>query len=301
MAKDVRRSRNIKPGICTSETLLGTTLPARLLFSWLPMFADCEGRLRDRPVRLKAQMFPYDDGITAKDVNNWLCELASLTEASGAPAAIIRYSAEGDDYIQIVNFRDHQKPHKQELAQGSEIPPYQPDTCELNAPLGKVRNHFGTTSEAVALDSLIPGYLGSSIANESLFQKQVDQKAAKLTTSIYSSREGSTQKLGSILGTLELNSGPTLEQRLRKQVIDWATWGDWYRWALSHPELQVECHELIQRIEDAADEVMRQTKGCGEFENPGQFFVAKVRDACRSRDIAIPSKESLARQKAVRP
>ena len=56
------RSRNIKPGIMANEDLAELGAIERLLFIYLWMLADKEGRLEDRPKRIKVEALPYDDG-----------------------------------------------------------------------------------------------------------------------------------------------------------------------------------------------------------------------------------------------
>jgi hypothetical protein len=52
------RACNIKPGFFKNE-VLGTAVPIlSLLFSGLWGLADREGRLEDRPLRIKAEIFP---------------------------------------------------------------------------------------------------------------------------------------------------------------------------------------------------------------------------------------------------
>jgi len=105
------RARNIKPSITTNEKLADLKPFARILFIYLPMFADCEGKLEDRPRRIKAQMFPFD----SVDVDNLL---TTLDEAG----FITRYSVSNSNYILIDKFLKHQNPHKNERDIGSKIP-----------------------------------------------------------------------------------------------------------------------------------------------------------------------------------
>ena len=81
----------------------------RLLFIGLWIIADREGRLEDRPARIKVETLPYDNC----DVDRLLDDLARF-------GFIIRYEVDGVRYIQITNFTKHQNPHKNEKA--SEIP-----------------------------------------------------------------------------------------------------------------------------------------------------------------------------------
>lgn len=103
------RARNIKPGLFTNDILAECEPLARILFTGLWTIADREGRLEDRPRRIKAEILPYDD----VDCDNLLSQLAEK-------GFIIRYLAGGDRFIQVTNFDKHQNPHQKEAA--SEIP-----------------------------------------------------------------------------------------------------------------------------------------------------------------------------------
>jgi hypothetical protein len=104
------RARLLKPGLFANETLAELPFETRLLFPGLWTIADREGRLEDHPVRIRAQLFPYDN----VDVERMLSELA-------AAGFIVRYTVAGARYIEIPKFLLHQRPHIREAA--SEIPP----------------------------------------------------------------------------------------------------------------------------------------------------------------------------------
>ncbi len=77
------RARNIKPGLFSNE-ILGTADPLlTILFTSLWCLADKAGRLEDRPERIKAQTFPYREGI---NIERSLFELQRM-------GFIIRYKA----------------------------------------------------------------------------------------------------------------------------------------------------------------------------------------------------------------
>lgn len=102
------RARNIKPGFFTNE-LLGTFDPIiSLLFAGLWCLADKDGILEDRPLRIKAELFPYRDGL---DVNGYL----TVLEQSGF---VTRYVVSGSRYIMINEFEKHQHPHHTEKPRG---------------------------------------------------------------------------------------------------------------------------------------------------------------------------------------
>ena len=105
------RSRNIKPGFFINDDLGQLEPLARLLFIGLWTIADREGRLEDKPLKIKIQTLPYDDC----DIDYLLDQLAANDEKF-----ITRYEVEGKRYIQITNWKKHQNPHIKESA--SEIP-----------------------------------------------------------------------------------------------------------------------------------------------------------------------------------
>lgn len=103
------RSRNIKPGFFTND-ILGELPPlARILFAGMWCHADREGRLHDRPKRLKAEILPYDE-----------CDVNGLIQCLHDAGMVLRYVVDGIGYIQCVNFTKHQNPHVKEAP--SEIP-----------------------------------------------------------------------------------------------------------------------------------------------------------------------------------
>jgi hypothetical protein len=118
------RARNIKPGICKNEDLAECSIPARYLFACLPMLADREGLLEDRPKRIKMEIFPGD----AIDVEPLLMELSS----HGTPPFIVRYQNSDGRFIQITRFKEHQSPHYSEKPSTIK-PPKLPESVEHEA------------------------------------------------------------------------------------------------------------------------------------------------------------------------
>lgn len=97
------RARNIKPGFFKNEDLAECSPLARLLFAGMWCEADRDGRMEDRPRRLKAEYLPYDDC----NIESLLCELARH-------GFIQRYSVDGKSFICIPKFAKHQNPHVRE-------------------------------------------------------------------------------------------------------------------------------------------------------------------------------------------
>lgn len=159
------RARNIKPAFFTNE-LLGTEDPIiALTFAGLWCLADKVGILEDRPLRIKAELFPYRESL---DVNGYLSVLARL-------GFIVRYENDGKKLIQVCNFRKHQSPHHTEKAKGF---PFSSDPKSLiiegngyatvNSPIEDGKCAVPERSDSLIPDSLIPdtGFTDSLIPEE---------------------------------------------------------------------------------------------------------------------------------------
>ena len=105
------RSRLLKPGFFTNEDLAELPPMARLLFAGLWCLADREGRLEDRPKRIKAELFAYDK------VN-----VSTLLDQLVTKGFVLRYEVNGTQCLSIPTFPCHQKPHPREAP--STLPPY---------------------------------------------------------------------------------------------------------------------------------------------------------------------------------
>lgn len=102
------RIRYLKPEFFSDESLSDLPFETRLTFAGLWCYADRRGRLECRPKYLKAMIFPYDEIDFEKEL-----EKLSEPKNSGQPF-IIRYTIENKEYIQILSWEKHQKPHKSE-------------------------------------------------------------------------------------------------------------------------------------------------------------------------------------------
>jgi hypothetical protein len=156
------RARNIKPSFFKNEYLAELEPKARLLYIGLWCLADREGRLCDRPKRIKAELFPYEDC----DVDGILIDLHNA-------GFVIRYEIERKKYIQVVNFLKHQNPYKSEKA--SEIPPAPADASK---PIAKVGQSIGkdiNIADPRCADSCI--LIPDSFSTDSLLSSKNDDNA----------------------------------------------------------------------------------------------------------------------------
>jgi hypothetical protein len=171
----MQRTRHIRPSLAKNERLADLGPQAQFLFAMLPTLADKEGRLEDRPRRIKAEIFPYYD----VDIDALLDALASCDGLARADAPFIaRYVVAGQRLIQIVKFAEHQQPHHMEAA--SQLPSQQelavdePSTkCEQNVNEPSTVRHSSTSSSTSSSSSP-----SSKNKNKSKTQPRAQQVAA---------------------------------------------------------------------------------------------------------------------------
>ena len=196
------RARNIKPSIMDNEELAELPALTRLLFIYMWMLADREGRIEDRPARIKKQALGYDNG----NADEMLGELAKA-------GFIERYEVDGFKLIQILAFTKHQMPHHKEVPSNIPAPPgcAQVTRHSYDVP-AKVREEVFARDgnaclkcgalESLSLDHIQP--LGSGGDNST-------NNLQTLCTSCNSSKGNTTKDYR------KSNVAPTLSQRQAKQ------------------------------------------------------------------------------------
>lgn len=97
------RIRSIKPEIRTSEKVCSWPIEVRYFWIMLWGYVDDYGKGRDNARLIKADSYPLDDDITAKDVDRWMKILEK-------DQVIRRYTVEDKQYFLILNWSEHQKP-----------------------------------------------------------------------------------------------------------------------------------------------------------------------------------------------
>lgn len=95
------RIRSIKPEFPQSESIGRLSRDARLLFILLWTHVDDEGRARAASRMLASLLYPYDNDVPTL-IDTWLDELED-------EQCIRRYEHEGSHYLEVVNWRKHQK------------------------------------------------------------------------------------------------------------------------------------------------------------------------------------------------
>jgi hypothetical protein len=135
----VARARLIKPGFFSNATLGSLPPHARLLFAGLWTLADREGRMKDDPMWIKGQIFPYE----VVDVDDLLTQLAKTR-------FIHRYKSGTNRYLAVANFEKHQTPHMRE--------------AESNIPPPNLKKHSASTVPAPDKHEASTGFSGTSPA-----------------------------------------------------------------------------------------------------------------------------------------
>ncbi len=110
------RARNLKPKFFTNDRLAELPPLVRLLFAGLWCIADREGRLEDRPNRIKVDVLPYDK-----------CNVDKMLQDLHSHEFILRYTSGGTRYIQVLKFSKHQNPHVKESQSTIPAPDSAPD------------------------------------------------------------------------------------------------------------------------------------------------------------------------------
>jgi hypothetical protein len=164
----------------------------------MTMFADRQGRMVNDLRLQRYNIFPFDDNISTVAFGHIIDELTSA-------GLLIQYESDGNNYIQIVNFRLNQKPSRQEIA--STIP----------APEGYIDPH-DDLSEKIA-QPFIDCVKNLTVGEEDMLWllDNIDQVYAEFR----SYNKGSATLLmwaGWCKKRLELNKGNLYERKLQKST-----------------------------------------------------------------------------------
>lgn len=149
------RIRTIKPEFFSHEDLASKSAHARLLAIGLLTLADCEGRLRWVPMQVHAQVFPWEElgkhpGASPGSIEDLLGELIDV-------GYVLHYEVTGKRYVEIVNFRKHQRLSGKELQYKSRCP--QPPSG-----VAKSSDFQGETGEATGKHlGASPGSIGNPL------------------------------------------------------------------------------------------------------------------------------------------
>lgn len=94
------RIRTIKPSFFRSDDV--SALPLRARLTWIGLWTQCDdqGRTKDHARLIKADIWPLDN-VSLADIEEDLSTLA-------ARGRIVRYEVDGERYLEVVNWSEHQ-------------------------------------------------------------------------------------------------------------------------------------------------------------------------------------------------
>lgn len=206
------RSRNIKPGFFTNEDLVELDFATRLLFAGLWTVADKEGRLEDRPKKIKIDIFPAD----SVDVDTMLQSLHDR-------GFIVRYTLSTGKFIQIETWAKHQNPHHTEKAS---VIPDKNGELTVKAPLKPVDSpklDGGNPADSLLLipDSLVIDSLPKSVGSA--------KRRTQLPPDFYPNETGlNAAEAKRLTAAVEITRFRDFHDSKGSVMLDWqAAWRTW--------------------------------------------------------------------------
>lgn len=107
------RIRSVKPEMRRSLTVSSWPIPVRWTFVGLLGYLDDEGRALDDLRLVKAELYPLDDAVTTRRVDQHLGTLAEQ-------GPLCRYEVAGQRYLHVTSWHEHQRINR---PSPSKIPP----------------------------------------------------------------------------------------------------------------------------------------------------------------------------------
>lgn len=216
------RIRTIKPEFSQSETIGKLSREARLLFIQLWTFVDDHGRARGSSRLIAASLYPYDDDVLPM-IDGWFYEL----EANNCAR---RYTIDGDTYLEIQNWKKHQRIDN---AGKSRIPEFRGISPQVSANGGNPPLYLGPST----LD-LVPSTLDPAAKNQepvSLKKNDVKNgKEGKKTKPHHLSKTKTGGRLWCDIGTSEWRQYADDYRKAHSGVdpkLDWNGAGSWFNLA----------------------------------------------------------------------
>jgi hypothetical protein len=177
------RTRSIKPSFFKNEYLAECEPMARLLFVGLWTLADSQGRMEFRPLRIKAELFPYDN-----------CDILGLLKQLADRGFVRAYESGDVKVLEIPTFGEHQRCHPDERDEGLPPPDESAETIvfpEQNAKPGNPTLEPGNPPASCAFNPLIL-LPSSSAAPSTPLRRRCSKPADPLRWSAESGWEGIT-------------------------------------------------------------------------------------------------------------
>lgn len=221
------RIRSIKPEFFKDRRLgCELTRDQRLFYVGLWPNADDEGRLLLVERTLLGDIFPFEDDLDEK----WVRETLETLQASGR---CVLYEVDGDQYIQLTKFKDHQKIDKPSK---SRMPPPPND---LQDPPGTLPEDSPKPPGALPESSANPP--GDSIEASTPGSRILDLGSSTSTSSSFHSEDGR----GPIVENHDqVCEPPSIDQQTPEQAFKTVMgWVREFAWLGSLPDRQAEAQD----------------------------------------------------------
>jgi hypothetical protein len=180
------RTRSIKPSFFKNEYLAECEPMARLLFVGLWTLADSQGRMEFRPLRIKAELFPYEN-----------CDIVGLLKQLADRGFVRAYESGDVKVLEIPTFGEHQRCHPDERDEGLPPPDESAETIvfpERNAKPGNPTLEPGNPPASCAFNpsTFNPSTLSPLTAPSTPRRRRCSKPADPLRWSAESGWEGIT-------------------------------------------------------------------------------------------------------------
>lgn len=151
------RIRSIKPDMRRSLTVCSWPYPVRWTFVGLPGYMDDYGRGIDDARLIKAELYPLDDDMTPKKIENHLRQISEN-------GPLCRYEVDGRRYLHLTSWDEHQKPNRPTESRIPKCPIHEkngPD-AHVHVTEDSVTPHGGLTESSVSQHGVVTE--GSSLS-----------------------------------------------------------------------------------------------------------------------------------------
>src|SRR5262252_4687486 len=172
------RYRTIKPELFADEKLTECTVDARFTFVGLLPFVDDMGRRQYHPRRIKSEVFPGDDDITANVVDACVQELAKA-------GVVELYSVDGKRYLRIPHFLRHQVINRPGHCYVPPSPTEGPDAIQCLCTRCKAKNGMFLQEHSeysLSNHGVVPEYApqeGKGREGKGVYRASIDPKSSK--------------------------------------------------------------------------------------------------------------------------
>lgn len=243
------RARNLKPGFFKNEDLASIEPLGRILFAGLWGIADRKGKLEDRPLRIKAEVLPYDN-----------CDVEILLGALTLKGFINRYEVNSHKYIEILNFSKHQTPHWQEkdsIIPSQDIPKRKPRVIQDKSKINPSEIHL--TPDILTPDILTPdSFISVFETFWKLYPLRNGKKVGKKECEEFFLKNIKKEDFNFLLeATNNYSNSKTAKDNYAKDPIRFLKKDFWKDW-IEPPEAEVPSH--LRGLKQWANEIMEEEK-----------------------------------------